>query len=571
LTVAPSFGEEQEASASLRGQLSDLHGLLVLSMRMTETGDEQTILHLASTAVPSVSRCRLHGVYLTDGGWRVTAGPCDRADVRTDLEAQFVVLSTAGGAVAILNDAWAWAFSLRSIEGHVGFLLVGAAEEPPPSEQFLLRALSQQAGVALANARRYARERDIASELRAANSALAGTVHALEQSTAIHRRLTRVAMGVEGEAGIAEAVHELTGYPAAVEDRRGHLRAWAGPGRPEPYRAIAGERREQMLRRALATAGPIREDDRLLSVVSPRRDLLGVLAIVDPAGTAGAVERMALEQGATVLGMELARLRSLAETELRLRHDLVEELLTGTDDESALARAEALGHDLRIPRRVVVIEGGSDRDDDDDTLIHAVRQATCEGEHGSLVVARGGAVVVVARAEDDWEGLRAAVLLELSPGRCRIGVGGSCDRPADLPRSYREARLALRIQRSSGGPEQATVYDHLGVYRILGEGSERLSVDRFVREWLGTLIDHDDRRGGDLVDTLGCYLERGGHYDATAAALGVHRSTLKYRLQRIREVSGHDLANPDTCFNLQLASRALSTVRAMAAERPTGP
>ena len=570
MTVAPSSGEEQEASASLRGQLSSLQGLLVLSMRMTETGDEHTILHLATTAVPSVSRCRLHGVYLTEGGWRVTDGPCDGAEVRADLEAQFVVLSSAGGAVAILNDAWAWAFSLRSIEGHVGFLLVGAAEEPPPSEQFLLRALSQQAGVALANARRYARERDTASELRAANSALAGTVHALEQSTAIHRRLTRVAMGVEGEAGIAEAVHELTGYPAAVEDRRGHLRAWAGPGRPEPYRAIAGEGREQMLRRALANAGPIREGDRLLSVVSPRRDLLGVLSIVDPAATAGAVERMALEQGATVLGMELARLRSLVETELRLRHDLVEELLTGTDDKSALARAEALGHDLRIPRRVVVIVGGSDRDDDDDTLLHAVRQAICEGEHGSLMVARGGAVVVVARAEEDWEGLRGAVLAELSPGRCRIGVGGSCDHPSDLPRSYREARLALRLQRSSGGPEQATVYDHLGVYRILAQGTEHVSVDRFVQEWLGSLIDHDDRRGGDLVHTLGCYLERGGHYDATAAALGVHRSTLKYRLQRIREVSGHDLADPDTCFNLQLASRALSTVRALAAERPTG-
>jgi DNA-binding PucR family transcriptional regulator len=176
--------------------------------------------------------------------------------------------------------------------------------------------------------------------------------------------------------------------------------------------------------------------------------------------------------------------------------------------------------------------------------------------------------VVVSQPECDWEGLRAAVLAQLSAGRCRIGVGGSCDHPSDLPRSYREAQLALRIQRSSGGSDQATVFDQLGIYRILADVREEEGVDRFVREWLGTLLDYDESRGGDLVATIGRYLECRGNYDATAAALGVHRSTLKYRLHRIREISGHDLADPDTCFNLQLASRARSTLAAMRDGRP---
>ena len=55
---------------------------------------------------------------------------------------------------------------------------------------------------------------------------------------------------------------------------------------------------------------------------------------------------MALEHGATVLAVELARLRGLADTELRVRRELVHDLLTGTDDESAYLRAEALGYDL---------------------------------------------------------------------------------------------------------------------------------------------------------------------------------------------------------------------------------
>jgi DNA-binding PucR family transcriptional regulator len=63
-----------------------------------------------------------------------------------------------------------------------------------------------------------------------------------------------------------------------------------------------------------------------------------------------------------------------------------------------------------------------------------------------------------------------------------------------------------------------------------------------------------------------------GNYDATTAALFVHRNTLKYRLRRIREISKLNLKNPDTKFNLQLASRAWSTRKALerTAELQTG-
>src|SRR6266550_199788 len=223
------------SDAALRGRLSTMQGLLTLSMVMTESGDEQRILHLASTAVPSLGPARLAGAFLTGGGWRLTEGPCTGPDVRADIEAQFAVLSITGGAVAIMGEGWGWAYSLRSLEGHFGFLLVSAETQPTSYEQFLLRVLAQQTGIALANARMHARERAIADELRGTNATLAATVAAFELSTTIHDRLTQVAVAGEGVEGIAQAVHELTGYPAAVEDRYGNLRAWAGPARPDPY------------------------------------------------------------------------------------------------------------------------------------------------------------------------------------------------------------------------------------------------------------------------------------------------------------------------------------------------
>ena len=73
----------------------------------------------------------------------------------------------------------------------------------------------------------------------------------------------------------------------------------------------------------------------------------------------------------------------------------------------------------------------------------------------------------------------------------------------------------------------------------------------------------DERKHTELVKTLTQYLQHGGGYEATSRALSVHRSTLKYRLQRIRELTGFDLGDPETHFNLQLATRAWLTLQAL--------
>jgi DNA-binding PucR family transcriptional regulator len=157
----------------------------------------------------------------------------------------------------------------------------------------------------------------------------------------------------------------------------------------------------------------------------------------------------------------------------------------------------------------------------------------------------------------------------MNGSRCRIGVGSPCDEPEDYPRSFREAQLTLKLQDAAGTGDRADVFDDLGVYRLLADVGDPRGVERFARHWLGALLEYDERRNAELATTLSSYLECGGSYDATATALSVHRSTLKYRLQRIREISGHDLADADTLFNLQLASRAWQTLLALRSSSPT--
>jgi sugar diacid utilization regulator len=385
---------------------------------------------------------------------------------------------------------------------------------------------------------------------------------ALERRVDIHQRLTQVVTAGEGQAGIARAVHELTGYPVAIEDRWGTLRAWAGPDRPEPYPRDSPRDRERLVHRLRRAGHPVRHGDRLLVVASPSEDVVGVLALVDPEQSANEREEVALEHGATVLAMELARLHSREETELRQRRDLVEGLLSGDDEETAYNRAQAIGYDLGRPHRVVVVHDDGDAPPGE-ALFHSLRRAARDLEMGSLLVARATEVVLLADRDGPWDQFHAAVDPSDCTGHCRMGVGGVCDRPRDFARSYREAQLAIKMQQATGDGETVTHFDDLGVYQVLSELPDVASVERFVRRWLGALLDHDAQKGSNLVATLSGYLESGGHYDTAAKLLAVHRSTLKYRLQRIRTVTDHDLSDPDTAFNLHLATRAWQTLEAL--------
>ena len=544
------------------GQFTALRKLLMLSLLLTQQEDQARILQLVAKAAESLAACHTEGI-LFDQVWQDIGRPQPQlpvADVRC------VALPAHGAAVASQDGAWTWAYPIPAASGRAGCLVVSAASELDESEHFLLSSLAEHAGVALASARLHARERAQAAELRAANLAL-------RRSMEIHDRLTQVALRGEGEEGIAKAVHELTEHPAGIEDSFGNVITWAGPGRPDS--PVAGttaqgspvpggtESRQRLLRRAMDAPGPVRDGERLISVARLSGTPVGVLVLADPDRTAGEAERVAIEHATTVLAMEVARLQTLSESRARARSNLVLELVIGEEPAGVVNRAQALGYDLGRPHRVVALESNPGGGEEIDGFLDAVRRAATAHRVGSLLAARPTDVILLADAEACWQGFQAAVVTQLHGAQCSIGVGGRCHEVGDFPRSYREAQLALRIQKAVGGTGQVTLFDDLGVYQVLATDTDASAMETFTRDWLGTLLDYDGVHGAQLVRTLSEYLDRGGSYASTATALSVHRSTLKYRLRRIREVSGYDLSSPDTQFNLQLATRAWRTLQAL--------
>lgn len=547
--------DPQSSDSWWRGQLSNLRGLSVVSTMMFDGREADDIIRLVTTWVPSLSGCGAKAAYLfIDGAFSRS----DDVEDDAELERQVRLLDGGSGSIDLADGSWCWAFALHGRIGLTGYLVVHAAAEPSKEEFFLLEALGQQTAAALANASLHRREREHALDLQELNGRLSASVARLEQQTHVHEVLSNISVSDADELAIAHAVHQLTSLPVAIEDRFGNLRAWAGPDRPDPYPKPKAHLREELLKRAAAVPHPVREKHRVISLVKPRYEVLGVMALVDPRKTVGSHEMFALEYGTTVLALEMSHLRNLAEVELRLHRDLVDDLIVGTDDESAYARAAAIGHDLRGPHWVIVVQWGGGHPDS--AVAVATGRAAASLRLSSVISRRSGAVVLLVSGRPDGDALYRALSRSLGSAGT-IGVGARCDGPRDFPRSYSEAMRALGIRQKSKSPHGVTAFDQLGFYRILDTGVNRSEITAFVSEWLGRLLDYDKHKNTDLVQTLSQYLECGGHYDEAAAALMIHRSTLRYRLGRIREITDLDLNDVDSRLNLHVATRAWQVLR----------
>src|SRR5271166_1349797 len=186
--------------------------------------------------------------------------------------------------------------------------------------------------------------------------------------------------------------------------------------------------------------------------------------------------------------MEVARLQSMVESLARARSNLVLGLIGGEQGPGVVNGAQALGYDLLRPHRVVTLACPSVNGGDVDAFFRAVSRAAETMRAGSLLASRLSEVILLADADVQWEQFRSCVVAESHGAPCSVGVGGVCLQLSDFPRSYSEAQISLRIQRTVCGTEQVTVFDELGVYQVLTTATDAAAMERFVGGWLGSLM-----------------------------------------------------------------------------------
>ena len=228
--------------------------------------------------------------------------------------------------------------------------------------------------------------------------------------------------------------------------------------------------------------------------------------------------------------------------------DLARRLFDGAPlDEDDEARLRPLGVDLAQPFRAVVVRpaaAGAPGAIRDELADRGFRLVDVRPAEVAFIAPDGGAPDPALDTLADPGGV-------VGVGRAHTGVAGAA-------RSYAEAGRAADFAAALDRP--VLRHEDLGLFSLLAEGGDPAPMADLVTEWLGPLLAHDGERRPKLMPTLAAYLDAGAAQQATADALGVHVSTLKYRLGRIGEILGRDLSVPDVRFGLQVALAAQRTL-----------
>jgi sugar diacid utilization regulator len=380
-----------------------------------------------------------------------------------------------------------------------------------------------------------------------------------------------VSEAVESGAGlpeVARAVSRALDASVAVVDASANVLAVACAS-PDDERAVLSEGEVLELRVADVDAGQLRYRVRGQPPQPALLRLLGTLIAQE-------VERSKAPSRAS----EAAAAAFIA--------DVFERRVT--DRENIVARGNELGIDVGGGGSVIVLRALSLQPTEGDWRGRVLTVA----ERGVRSVERGYLAAAVelktlARAQNGVQDAELVIMipgantdlaaravqaarreLEASMSGFLIAVARSrpAADPVDLHRAGAEAFLAANVAAAQGKTELA--FEETGAYRLLlpamVEDPEELR--RFYEETVAPLATYDEQYETELVRTLESFLDADGNVAQTAQRLYTHRHTVRYRLERVKELSGLDVSSTDGRERLGLGLKAMRVLGILA---PHGP
>lgn len=400
----------------------------------------------------------------------------------------------------------------------------------------------------------------------------------------VGRRLMELAIAGEPLAGMIRGLADLAQRAVALQGRDGRLLAYHAPAgtapraQVEPLLATDQPELARWLHETAAgsAADPPTEtyplDAALTRLVAPvigRGGLLGSLSLIVPRGGDTPEDAAVTARGAEACAVVLAREDAAASARREVELHVLDEVLDGAlrSETTLLQQAKRLGHDLLAPHVALIarvdptgpvrVHGRDGRPTAlAETLarVGAARAARAlwRVRNNSAEVAWPTAAAtdieaIARRLHADLAGAApAGAAISLGVGTARAGIAG-------IRQSHHEARQALSLGRRLHGPGHLTRFDELGVYRVIFAAEGLPEVRGFHDEALGALLDYDRLNTADLIRTLDAYFAARCSPKEAAGVLGVHRNTVLYRLDRIREITGQDLDDAATRLRLQLA------------------
>jgi sugar diacid utilization regulator len=285
---------------------------------------------------------------------------------------------------------------------------------------------------------------------------------------------------------------------------------------------------------------------------------------------------------ATLLALELERSRSPEWESDRLAGDFVSAVLARevTDRGDIVARAAEHGAALDDGAGIVIaraVPHSPQTEEWRERVLTLATRALRAASRGSLTAGRDGEVAEVAAivpcaGQDELDRAAAVLGRELMTSLEGFAVTVARSRwtadPVDLYRAGKEALLAANVGEAEG--RELIAFEDTGAYRLLlpAMSEEPAELQRFYEETVAPIVAYDDQYETDLLATVETFLDNDGNVTPTAESLFTHRHTVRYRLERVKELAGHDIFSTEGREKLSLGLKAM---RVLGIPSPRGP
>lgn len=394
----------------------------------------------------------------------------------------------------------------------------------------------------------------------------------------IQQRLTRLVLEGGGFWELAEMLADLVGHSISIENDRFEAIAnkniaevdsarrytiLHGRTNPQLIEALEGEYLPKIRESLHPVYLPVMpnvglEMERLLAPIVVHGDIYGYMWIIADVHALSPIDMMAIEIGATVAALLMLYQESLQAAEASLKGNLIAQLIEGDGSRQTILSDQSLryGVDLRQPCQLLMIGLRHTQPPQVTSIYRSVNQILTQTEQDAVAAQFAGQVLVLIQANQDVEALAATLAQRLSPsnGGMRIGISAIFIGADKVGAAHHQCNEVLEIAQRLRSQKQVQRFAELGYIHTLFQAGrpslERNSQVPILRQLLA-------EKQADLFHTLETYLDAGGNSVQTADSLHIHRSTLNYRLARIREICAVDISSPGARINLQIALKLM--------------
>ncbi len=301
-------------------------------------------------------------------------------------------------------------------------------------------------------------------------------------------------------------------------------------------------------------------------------EAVGALFIFPTAQEFSDLDLLLLDSAKFALSVQMMRSFIRFRFETRTLTELFMELVEHRwrDANDVLQRSQRLGMNLVAPSQMILVDfperarnlAGKSAD-----LHHTVLRLVQQGAAQASVIAVEGGLVCLIPFEAGKGQERATKLMrriseELKrnlDGEPIVVIGNRCLTLPDYAENWERCWRTIKIARAFGRSGALTGQD-FGPLPMLVAAADVGEVKGFVDESIGAIVKHDRTHSTPYLETLSAYLNEGCRSQACADAMGLHVTTLRYRLSRIQELFGIEVDTPDRRFAVELAIRLHSVI-----------